>query len=67
MIQVREKDQVKNQQAFLGAVLQLGEQKEVIPLIQPEGSMEYDLTTAIKKISLLDKPKVGMISGYGEP
>lgn len=65
-INVIENDQRQQLQAFLGVVMKSGEQTEVIPLIQPEGAMEYDLTTAIKKISILDKPKVGVISGYGE-
>ena len=29
--------------------------------------MEYSLTTGIKKLSVLDKPSVGLISGHGEP
>ncbi len=48
MINVREKDQVKQQKAFLGAIIKLGEQQEVIPFVQPGGAMEYSLTTSIK-------------------
>ena len=29
--------------------------------------MEYSLTTALKKVSIADKPKLGFIQGYGEP
>lgn len=65
-INVIENDQRQQMQAFLGVVMKSGDRTEVIPLVQPEGAMEYDLTTAIKKISILDKPKVGMINGYGE-
>ncbi|MCP3933146.1 MAG: hypothetical protein GY705_29100 [Bacteroidetes bacterium] len=67
MINVREKDQMKQQQAFLGAVLQMGEQKDVIPFIQPGTAMEYSLSTGIKKISVVDKPSVGLLQGHGEP
>ncbi|NNC95153.1 MAG: hypothetical protein HKN92_06280 [Chitinophagales bacterium] len=67
MINVREKDQVKQQKAFLGAVIMKGEQKEVIPFIQPGTAMEYALSTSIKKISVTDKPKIGIIQGHGEP
>ena len=67
MINVREKDQMKQQKAFLGAVINLGDQQEVIPFVQPGGAMEYSLTTGIKKLSVLDKPSVGLISGHGEP
>ncbi len=67
MINIREKDQVKQQKAFLGATLTLGDKKEVIPFLQPGAAMEYALTTAIKKISVTDKPTIGFIQGHGEP
>ena len=67
MINVREKDQAKQQKAFLGAIIKLGEQQEVIPFVQPGGPMEYALTTGIKKLAVLDKPSVGLIQGHGEP
>ena len=67
MINVREKDQVKQQKAFLGAVVKMGEQQEVIPFVQPGGAMEYSLTTSIKKLSVLDKPSIALIQGHGEP
>ncbi len=67
MINVTESDKVQQMRAYLGAVLKMDDRTEVIPLIQPGTAMEYNLTTAIKKISILDKPKVGLIQGYGAP
>lgn len=67
LINVREKDQVKQQKAFLGATVHLGEKKEVIPFIQPGAAMEYALSTALKKISIDNKPTIGFIVGHGEP
>jgi len=67
MVNVTEKDQVKQMRAYLGAVLQMGEKTEIIPMIQPGSGMEYSLTTAIKKISVVDKPKVAFLQGHGEP
>lgn len=66
-INVVEDDQRQQIQAFLGVVFQSGDQKEVIPIVQPGASMEYDLTTSIKKIAIKDKPKVGFLQGFGEP
>lgn len=66
-VQMREKDQVKQQEVFIGAVLEMGEQKEVIPMIASGTGMEYALSTAIKKMSVVDKPSVGLIQGHGEP
>ena len=67
LINVREKDQVKQQKAFLGAVLSLGDKTDVIPFMQPGTAMEYALSTSIKKISLNDKPTIGFLAGHGEP
>ena len=67
MINVREKDQVKQQKAYLGALIQLGDRKEVIPVIQPGTAMEYELSTGIKKLAVTNKPKLAVIQGHGEP
>ena len=66
MINVREKDQMKQQRAFLGAVLELEEQKEVIPFIQPGAPLEYLLSSSIKKIAVTDKPEVRLMEGNGQ-
>jgi gliding motility-associatede transport system auxiliary component len=67
VINVREKDQMKQQKAYLGASISLGEGTEVIPFMEPGAGMEYALTTSIKKLSVVEKPKVGFITGHGEP
>ena len=67
MINVREKDQMQQQRAYMGAVLSLGERKEIIPLVEPGLAMEYTLSTAIKKLAVVDKPAIGILQGHGEP
>ena len=67
MINVREKDQMKQQKAFLGAVIQMGDRKEVIPFMQPGSAMEYSLASNIKKLSVSEKPVIGLLQGHGEP
>lgn len=67
MINVRERDQMKQQRAYLGALIQMGDRKEVIPFIQPGAAMEYALSTAIKKVSLTVKPRIALLQGHGEP
>lgn len=66
-INVVQNDQRQQLQAFMGVLFRSGDKTEVIPLVQPGASMEYDLTTAIKKISIDNKPKIGFVQGYGEP
>lgn len=67
MINVRERDQIKQQRAYLGAVVKMGDKQEVIPFIQPGAAMEYDLSTTIKKLTLKNKPWVAFLTGSGEP
>jgi gliding-associated putative ABC transporter substrate-binding component GldG len=67
MINVREKDQVKKQKAFLGALVSMGKEKEIIPFFQPGSAMEYSLSTAIKKLAVTEKPSIALIQGHGEP
>jgi len=67
MINVRDKDQLKQQKAYLGALIQMGDKKEPIPFIQPGAAMEYSLSSGIKKISMNVRPVVGLLQGNGEP
>ncbi len=67
MIDMREKDQVKQQKAYMGAIITMGERKEVLPFVQPGSALEYQLSKAIKKLSVVDKPTIGVLQGSGEP
>lgn len=66
LINVREKDEVTQKRAFMGALIKSEVGQEVLPFIQPEGPMEYQLTTAVKKLSVSDKPTIGLMAGHGE-
>ena len=67
MINVREKDQMKQQKAYLGALIQMGDKKEAIPFIQPGAAMEYALSSNIKKMTVIQRPKIALLQGDGEP
>ncbi|MEM7550216.1 MAG: Gldg family protein [Bacteroidota bacterium] len=66
IVNVTENDKVQQLRAYMGAVIQMGDEQEIIPVVQPGSSMEYALTTSIKKVSILDKPKIGLLQGHGE-
>ena len=66
LINVRDKDQMKQQKAYLGAVIKMGDRKEVIPFMQPGTPLEYSLSSTIKKVAIKNKPIVGIIQGQGE-
>jgi len=65
MINTREKDEATQKKVFLGAVVQKGEESEVLPFIQPGSAMEYDLSSSIKKLTAKNKPVIGFMQGYG--
>jgi gliding-associated putative ABC transporter substrate-binding component GldG len=66
MINVREKDQMKQQKAYLGAVVKMGDKSDAIPFMQPGAAMEYALSSSIKKLSVSEKPVIGVLQGHGE-
>jgi gliding-associated putative ABC transporter substrate-binding component GldG len=61
------KDQIKIQKIFTGAVITMGERKEVIPVVQAGVSLEYNISKAIKKLSITEKNTIGLLQGHGEP
>ena len=66
VVNVRESDQMIQQRAYMGAKIQQGDASEVIPALQPGAAMEFALSSAIKKIAVKDKPKIGFVTGHGE-
>jgi len=65
--QIREKDQQQQIMIYMGAVISKGENAEVIPFMQVGAAMEYSLSSAIKKLSVVEKPLIGYLQGHGEP
>lgn len=67
VIEVREKDKQKQMKAYMGAVVEMNEERDPIPFMQAGTSMEYALSSAIRKVSEPSKPRIGFIQGHGEP
>ncbi len=67
VISVREKNQAVQKKAYLGAVVKYKDKTETIPFMQEGTGMEYALSTAIKKLTVKEKPMIGIIQGHGEP
>jgi gliding-associated putative ABC transporter substrate-binding component GldG len=66
IVNVRERDQMMQKRVFMGAVLKMGDEKDIIPVIQPGTAMEYSLSSSIKKLSVIEKPLIGLLRGHGE-
>lgn len=67
LVNVRERDQVSQRRAYLGAVFQYENQQEVLPAVQPNTSLEYEIALIIQKMIAENKPKIGLLQGHGEP
>lgn len=66
-IDVRERDQISQRRAYFGAKFQYGEKTEVLPIIRPGAAMEYSIASTVKKLTINQKPVVGLLQGHGEP
>jgi len=57
----------KATKGIYGSYSNNGRWEREIPFFQPGAAMEYALSTAIKKLSVVDKPSIALIRGHGEP
>lgn len=65
-IQVIEKDNVQLKNAYMGLKIEYEGKSEVIPVVQDMSALEYDITTAIRRLTIDELPAVGFLSGHGE-
>jgi gliding-associated putative ABC transporter substrate-binding component GldG len=66
-VQALEKDQLVVKKAYLGLVMLYEDKKETLPVIQNLGSLEYDLSSAVKRLTQHAKKRVGYTTGHDEP
>ncbi len=66
-IQVIEENSVQLKNAYMGVAIQYESKREVIPFVQDLARLEYDLTSAIRRMTRERKPSVGFLTGHGEP
>ena len=66
-IQVIESDNVQLKNAYMGVAIQYVDGREAIPVVQDLSTLEYDLTSAIRRLTQDDLPTVGFLTGHGEP
>ena len=66
-IQVIEKDNVQLKNAYMGLAIEYGGEREVIPVVQDLSTLEYDITSAVRRLTRDELPTVGFLTGHGEP
>ncbi len=69
VVQVRfntiERERYEAREALLGLVLQYEDKKEVVPFVQDVRSLEYDLTSRIKRLTARGRKSVGFLLAAG--
>ncbi|MEM6732660.1 MAG: GldG family protein, partial [Myxococcota bacterium] len=65
--QVLEGDGLETRKVYMGIVVKHGDDSEVIPAVQDTSTLEYELTTMIRKLTRTTTPKVAVVSGFGGP
>ena len=66
-IDVRERNQMTQKRAYLGAVFQYQDQREVLPFVEPGSAMEYTIARTMRKLTQDDQAVLGVLQGHGEP
>lgn len=66
--EVMEKDKLQVVNGYMGVAITYGDKQEVIPAVTKNtGDLEYQLTTAIKKVISDEIATIGFLSGFGAP
>jgi gliding-associated putative ABC transporter substrate-binding component GldG len=66
-VQVVKEDKFEVKQAFMGLVFLYEDRKEVIPVVQNPATLEYEISSTIKRLVTRTQKKIGFLSGHGEP
>ena len=65
--QVIKNDKMEVMRGYLGLVLQYEDRKEVLPVVQNLANLEYDISSALKRLVHVTKKRIGYASGHQEP
>ncbi len=66
-IQEIQNDKFQVKQAFLGIVFYYADKKEIIPIVKNITSLEYDITSTIRKLTSDKLRVIGFLQGHDEP
>jgi len=61
-----QEDKFQVSQGYFGLAILFEDQKEIIPVLEDDSNLEYQLTSSILKISQKERPVVGLVEGHGE-
>lgn len=61
-----EKDKIELKKVYMGLAFLYEDKKEVIPVVQNTRNLEYEISSALQKITQENVPVVGILQGQGE-
>ncbi len=64
---ILQKDKFEVQNGYLGLAILYQGKKELLPFIENTDNLEYQITTAIKKVSATDEKRIAFLTGNQEP
>lgn len=65
-VQVVNQDKLEVKRGYLGLAMLYEDRKEVLPVVQDLSSLEYDISSALKRLTTKTKKKIGYATGHGE-
>lgn len=65
-VQVINDDKLELKRGYMGLVLMYEDRKEVLPVVQNMSTLEYDLSSTIKRLTQTSRKKIGLLTGEGE-
>ncbi len=65
-VRVLAQDQAQTKRAYMGIAVRYGEETESLPVVQDTSSLEYDLTTMIRRLTRSKQPVLGVVQGHDE-
>ena len=65
-VNVIEKDKAEVANVYMGIAVLYEDKKEVLPVVQTTANLEYDLTSAILKVTSKEVKTVGFLTGHDE-
>jgi ABC-2 type transport system permease protein len=65
-LQVVNKDKAEVMKAYLGMAVMYGDKKQAIPVVQSTDTLEYDLTSAVVKVTNPEEKGIAFLKGHDE-
>jgi len=66
-VQVVKEDKFEVKRAYMGLVLLYEDKKEILPVVQNPATLEYEISSTIKRLTSKGLKKIGFLTGHGEP